>query len=99
MGSRGQQLRRRDSLAATVSQVAKGLSDVISVSVTNVRGCRGEQKVKLPRRWPLVVPTTLAFNVFDCENGNCEVLVKTTKPWAIAGAVERRLRRQGVTVC
>jgi hypothetical protein len=99
MGGRGQQLQNRDGLAETVREVAEYLTNVISVRVTTVRGCKGERKVKLPKRWRLEEPATLAFSVFDCENGGCEVLVKTTKPWAIIVAIRGRLRQKNIKIC
>jgi hypothetical protein len=99
MGKRGQQLQKRGGLAATVLEVAEGLDNVISANVTNVCGCQGDRKVKLPTRWRLEVPAVLTFGVFDTENGGCKVVVRTCKPWATIVAIKGRLRQQGVTVC
>jgi hypothetical protein len=99
MGKRGQQLQNRFGLAETVRKVAKGLDNVISVDVTSVQGCKGDRKVKLPTWWRIEVPAVLTFKVFDTENGECNVVVRTEKPWAIIVAIRGRLRRKKIHVC
>lgn len=99
MATRGQQQRKRGGLADTVQEVAANLRDVVSVSIGAARMCCGTKKVKVPNRWPIVFPTTLAFVVYDGDKGTREVLVRTTKPWAIIVAIEGRLRQQGINVC
>lgn len=99
MATRSQQVKRRSSLADAVRETATAFPDVISASLGPTRQCRGERKVKVPKRWPIVFPTTLVFSVFDGDNGNRDVLVRTTKPGAISRLIGKQLLQQGIHVC
>ncbi len=91
---------RREGLAAIVQSVARECRDVRTVSLSPIRGCSGEKKVKIPDHWPVKrVPTTLSFVVFDGENGARDVLVTTRKPWAIRTRIRSQLKQRDITVC
>jgi|GEM_PF-4694492 hypothetical protein len=100
MSVKRQKKRKHAALMEEVRAIATRLENVISVSTTGLRRCCGNRKVKVPTRWEAGFPVgTVPFTVSDGDNGECDVIVKTTKPGAIARIVGKRLKEQGIHVC
>jgi len=84
-------------LAAEVHRVLTGLYNVESVTCAGVGKYHGESKVKIPARWR----EKRCIPIFVCDGnlGERKLLVRTTKPGAIARILRKRLLADGHTVC
>ena len=83
-------------LTESVVRLIEGLNDVEVILGTR-RGCRGEQKVKIPQRWN----TKRRFPIVVCDgmNGENILWVNATKAAAIARILRKKLLENGITVC
>ena len=84
-------------LAAEVHRVLSGLYNVESVTCAGVGKYQGEPKVKIPARWR--EKRCIPISVCDGNLGERKLLVRTTKPGAIARILRKRLLSDGHTVC
>ena len=84
-------------LAAEVHRVLTGLYNVESVTCAGVGKYHAESKVKIPERWR--EKRCIPISVCDGTLGERKLLVRTTKPGAIARILRRRLLADGHTVC
>lgn len=82
-------------LAADVERILKSLTNIRRVSFSRkVRGYKGEEKVKIPWRWP---PGPMPVRV-SSAGGERFLFVETSKPGAIRRILGKRLKALGVTV-
>jgi len=87
---------RINGLARDVHAALQQLSNVGKMTIgRDVRGYKGQPKVRLPGRWP---HRRLVIVVCD-KYGQREVCVQAEKPGAIRRILSRRLRTMGVSVC
>jgi len=75
--------RHKSAISKLTQEVERALSSLYNiqgVQFRNVRGYRGEPKIKIPDRWP---QRQLPLSVCDAECGEQQLVVLTTKPGAI----------------
>jgi hypothetical protein len=83
-------------LMRDIMSVLARLNDIEEIKWGEMRGYRGDRKVRIAQRWQ---NRCLAVSVCDGDNGERTILVHALKPGAIGRILSKRLEERGITVC